>query len=88
MKENQIIFYQTEDGQTQIDVRLENDTVAAIFGSGGFSPRKQRRCFGVPTPLSGPLYAVVFSQYKGTAFAGGAVDFVISYFILIINYLR
>ena len=24
---NQIIIYQTEDGQTQIDVRLENDTV-------------------------------------------------------------
>ena len=34
-------------------------------------PVKQRRCFDVPTPLSGPLYAVVFSQYKGTAFAGG-----------------
>ncbi len=27
MEENQIIIYQTEDGQTQIDVRLENDTV-------------------------------------------------------------
>ncbi len=24
---NQIIIYQTEDGQTQVDVRLENDTV-------------------------------------------------------------
>ena len=27
MEENQIIIYQTEDGQTQIDVRLENETV-------------------------------------------------------------
>ena len=24
---NQIIIYQTEDGQTQVDVRMENDTV-------------------------------------------------------------
>ena len=27
MDNNQIVIYQTEDGQTQIDVRLENDTV-------------------------------------------------------------
>ena len=27
MEENKIIIYQAEDGQTQIDVRLENDTV-------------------------------------------------------------
>ena len=27
MEENIIIIYQTEDGQTQIDVRLENETV-------------------------------------------------------------
>ena len=27
MEESKIIIYQTEDGQTQIDVRLENDTV-------------------------------------------------------------
>ena len=27
MEEDKIIIYQTEDGQTQIDVRLENDTV-------------------------------------------------------------
>ena len=27
MEEEKIIIYQTEDGQTQIDVRLENDTV-------------------------------------------------------------
>ena len=27
MAENGIVIYQTEDGQTQIDVRLENDTV-------------------------------------------------------------
>lgn len=27
MNENQIVIYQTDDGQTQIDVRLENDTV-------------------------------------------------------------
>ena len=27
MQENQIVIYQTEDGQTQIDVRLENETV-------------------------------------------------------------
>ena len=27
MEENDIIIYQTEDGQTQIDVRLENDPV-------------------------------------------------------------
>ena len=27
MDNDKIIIYQTEDGQTQIDVRLENDTV-------------------------------------------------------------
>ena len=27
MEENKIIIYQSEDGKTQIDVRLENDTV-------------------------------------------------------------
>lgn len=27
MKQDQIVIYQTKDGQTQIDVRLENDTV-------------------------------------------------------------
>ena len=27
MKQDQIVRYQTEDGQTQIDVRLENETV-------------------------------------------------------------
>ena len=27
MEQNSIVLYQTEDGQTQIDVRLENDTV-------------------------------------------------------------
>ena len=27
MEDSKIIIYQTEDGQTQIDVRLENDTV-------------------------------------------------------------
>ena len=38
-EQNQIVFYQTEDGQTQIDVRVENDTVwltreqiAVLFG--------------------------------------------------------
>ena len=39
-EENKIVIYQTEDGQTQIDVRLENDTVwltqkqiAELFGT-------------------------------------------------------
>ena len=27
MEENKIVIYQTEDGQTQIDVRMENETV-------------------------------------------------------------
>lgn len=27
MEENKIVIYQTDDGQTQIDVRLENETV-------------------------------------------------------------
>ena len=27
MEENKIIIYQTEDGQIQIDVRLENETI-------------------------------------------------------------
>ena len=27
MEENKIVIYQSEDGQTQIDVRLENETV-------------------------------------------------------------
>lgn len=40
MENNQIVIYQTEDGQTQIDVRMENDTVwltqkqiAELFGT-------------------------------------------------------
>ena len=40
MEENKIVIYQTEDGQTQIDVRLENETVwltqkqiAELFGT-------------------------------------------------------
>ena len=40
MKENQIVIYQMEDGQTQIDVRMENETVwltqqqiAELFGT-------------------------------------------------------
>lgn len=40
MENNQIVIYQTEDGQTQIDVRMENDTVwltqkqiADLFGT-------------------------------------------------------
>ena len=40
MEENKIVIYQTQDGQTQIDVRLENDTVwltqkqiAELFGT-------------------------------------------------------
>ena len=39
MEENKIVIYQTEDGQTQIDVRLENDMIwltrqqiAVLFG--------------------------------------------------------
>lgn len=27
MEENSIVIYQTDDGQTQIDVRLDNETV-------------------------------------------------------------
>ena len=40
MEQNQIVIYQTEDGQTQIDVRMENETVwltqkqiAELFGT-------------------------------------------------------
>jgi hypothetical protein len=40
MDENKIVIYQTEDGQTQIDVRMENETVwltqkqiAELFGT-------------------------------------------------------
>ena len=40
MENDKIIIYQTEDGQTQIDVRLENDTlwltqkqIAELFGT-------------------------------------------------------
>ena len=40
MEENKIVIYQTEDGQMQIDVRLENETVwltqqqiAELFGT-------------------------------------------------------
>ena len=47
MEENNIIIYQTEDGQTQIDVRLENDTVwlsanqmAVLFGRDEKTVRK------------------------------------------------
>ena len=32
---NQIIIYQTEDGQTQVDVRMENDTVWLSATDGG-----------------------------------------------------
>lgn len=47
MEENKIIIYQTEDGQTQIDVRLENETVwltanqmAVLFGRDEKTVRK------------------------------------------------
>ena len=47
MEENKIIIYQTEDGQTQIDVRLEKETVwlsanqmAALFGRDEKTVRK------------------------------------------------
>ena len=47
MEEDKIIIYQTEDGQTQIDVRLENETVwlsanqmAALFGRDEKTVRK------------------------------------------------
>lgn len=47
MEENKIIIYQTEDGQAQIDVRLENDTVwlsanqmAVLFGRDEKTVRK------------------------------------------------
>ena len=47
MEENKIVIYQTEDGQTQIDVRLENDTVwlsanqmAVLFGRDEKTVRK------------------------------------------------
>ena len=47
MEENKIIIYQTEDGQTQIDVRLEDDTVwlsanqmAVLFGRDEKTVRK------------------------------------------------
>ena len=35
MDENKIVIYQTEDGQTQIDVRLENETVWLTHGRNG-----------------------------------------------------
>ena len=31
MEENKIIIYQTEDGQTQIDVRLEQDMMMSVW---------------------------------------------------------
>ena len=47
MEENKIIIYQTEDGQTQIDVRLENETVwlnveqmASLFTKEGSNVRR------------------------------------------------
>ena len=47
MEENKIIIYQTEDGQTQIDVRMENETVwlsanqmAVLFGRDEKTVRK------------------------------------------------
>ena len=45
--DNQIIIYQTEDGQTQVDVRMENETVwlsanqmAMLFGRDEITIRK------------------------------------------------
>ena len=43
MEENKIIIYQTEDGQTQIDVRLENDTVW-LNDCSTLSPRTAAHC--------------------------------------------
>ena len=54
MEEDKIIIYQTEDGKTQIDVRLENETVwltqaqmAELFERTpqniGFDKRKQNK---------------------------------------------
>ena len=31
MEQNKILIYQTDDGHTQIEVRLENDTVWLIY---------------------------------------------------------
>ena len=52
MEENKIIIYQTEDGQTQIDVRLENDTVwlnvtqmSALFDKGIKRQKTYFECF-------------------------------------------
>ena len=40
MENNKIIIYQTEDGQTQIDVRLENETVWPDTSSDGRTVRE------------------------------------------------
>jgi hypothetical protein len=43
MDENKIIIYQTEDGQTQIDVRLENETVWLTQADGGIVPNHETK---------------------------------------------
>ena len=57
MDENKIVIYQTEDGQTQIDVRLENETVwltqaqmAALFDTWGVQFRI-RPCYRMMKPM-------------------------------------
>lgn len=44
-EENRIIIYQTEDGQTQINIRLENETV-------WLTQKQIAELFGIKRPLS------------------------------------
>lgn len=53
MEENKIVIYQTEDGQTQIDVRLENVSlhVGNVFKEGELNKEQQSRNGTICTPL-------------------------------------
>ena len=41
---NKILIYQTEDGQTQVDVRMENETVWLSTSTNGRVISKRQNC--------------------------------------------
>ena len=76
MEQNKIVIYQTKDGQTQIDVRMENETVwlsanqmAILFGRDEKTIRKHiNNVFTeneVPKDINTNFFCVLMAQ--GTA---------------------
>ena len=81
MEQNKIIIYQTKDGQTQIDVRMENETVwlsanqmAILFGRDEKTIRKHIN--NVFTENEVPISKIISRYYKSLLNAAKAISFV------------